>query len=79
MTSPWRSARGAAHRCPVPGCFVYCSPGHVACREHWLAIPKAKRRVLADAFRARTTDADTFTAAVTLTQQLATDHARRAA
>jgi hypothetical protein len=79
MTSPSGSGVGVAHRCPVPDCPAHCSPGHVACRRHWLAIPKAHRGVLAKAFRVRTTDADVFTAAVTLTQQLAVDYSWRAA
>jgi hypothetical protein len=79
MTSPSRSGVGAAHRCPVPNCHAHCTAGHVACRRHWLAIPKKHRHVLAEAFRARTRDAATFTAAVTLTQQLVVDYARRAA
>jgi hypothetical protein len=79
MTSPSPSGVGAVHRCPVPGCPAHCTAGHVACRRHWLAIPKRQRDVLAEAFRARTSDAAMFTAAVTLTQQFATEYARRAA
>jgi hypothetical protein len=79
MTSPSPSGIGAVHRCPVPGCPAHCTAGHVACRRHWLAIPKKHRGVLAEAFRARTSEAETFTAAVTLTQQLIVDYARRAA
>ena len=77
MTSP--PSRQAAHRCPVPGCPRHCSPGHVACRDHWCAIPKRQREVLREAFRARTTDPAGFSAAVTVTQELATTYARRAA
>jgi hypothetical protein len=79
MTSPPRSGVGVVHRCPVPGCPAHCTAGHVACRRHCLAIPKQHRHLLAEAFRARTRDAGTFTAAVTLTQQLVVDYARRAA
>lgn len=69
----------SAHRCPVPTCPLHCSPGHVACRGHWLAIPKRQREVLREAFRARTSDPTTFTAAVAATQELVTTYARRAA
>jgi hypothetical protein len=79
MTSPSPSGVGAVHHCPVPGCPAHCTAGYVACRRHWLAIPKKHRHVLAEAFRARTRDAEAFTAAVTLTQQLVVDYARRAA
>ena len=74
-----RAQATIAHRCPVPGCPLHCSPGHVACRAHWLAIPKRQREVLRAAFRARTSNPTTFTAAITLTQELAATYARRTA
>lgn len=47
-------------RCPVPGCLVGHSPGHVACRRHWLKVPIGARRTLADVFRRRETDPDAY-------------------
>ena len=45
-----------AHPCSVDTCTVPCSPGHVACRRHWCAIPQLLRDPLIGAFRRRLTD-----------------------
>lgn len=45
-----------AHKCPIEECTILCSPGHVACRDHWLAIPKFERVPLIEAFRRRQSD-----------------------
>ena len=62
-------ARSEAHVCPVSTCTVLCSPGHVACREHWRAVPQALRDPLIEAFRLRERDPVAF--------QLACAEARR--
>lgn len=57
----WRPPRtpeaiAQAHPCPVPDCPVLCSPGHIACRLHWRAIPQTERDPLIAAFRRRSAD-----------------------
>jgi len=72
-------ARAQAHRCPVPGCPVGCSPGHVVCRDHWRAIPNQDREPLRAAFRARLTDPIAYLEAVAIAARLADHYDRRAA
>ena len=50
------AALSTAHRCAVEDCPALCSPGHVACRRHWCAIPQPLRNPLILAFRGRVID-----------------------
>ncbi len=43
----------AVKRCNRPGCTVQIKPGQLACREHWLALPKKLRDQLVDAWELR--------------------------
>lgn len=59
-----------AHPCPVPHCFVLCSPGHVACPRHWTRIPRIRRSLLVPAFRRREQDPLAYECAVALAAEL---------
>lgn len=45
-----------AHPCAAYDCSALCSPGHVACRRHWCAIPQELRDPLIEAFKRRLGD-----------------------
>lgn len=77
-TTAARSQPGV-HLCPGIDCRTLVSPGLIACREHWLTIPRPDRTVLADAFRQRTTNPVLYTEAIQLAHQLLTHHDPRKA
>lgn len=68
-------ARAEAHPCPVPDCDVLCSPGHVACRLHWRAIPQIERDPLIRAFQRREADPVGFALAWDTARALALHYA----
>lgn len=67
-------ARAEAHPCPVPNCTVLCSPGHIACRLHWRAIPQEERDPLIVAFQRREHDPIAFALACDLARRLVLHH-----
>ena len=64
-------------KCAVTDCPTGVSPGHIACRSHYLQIPKHLRDVLVEAFRARQSDPSTFARAVAATRDLAQTYSAR--
>lgn len=64
------SAIAEGHCCPVDTCTVWVSRGMVGCRDHFLTIPLAERRLLVEAFRRREQDPETFALAWALAEQL---------
>jgi len=49
---------------------VLVSPGHVACRQHWLAVPRVVRQPLVEAFRERTSNPNRYARAVDVAEAL---------
>lgn len=62
--------QGSAHECMVDGCEVLTLAGFLACREHWLALPRRTRWILGEAFRRHDTHPDVYDDAVALARQL---------
>ena len=72
-------AKADAHDCAAPGCPVLCSPGHLACRQHWRAVPQDLRDPLIRAFKARQIDPIGFVLACDTGRRLVREHAHLAA
>lgn len=70
-------AQPGVHDCPVPDCDVLVSPGLIACREHWLKIPRHRRLRLVPTFQQRTDDPAAFDTAVRIARELVLTYARR--
>ena len=80
MSRPSRNARGtvldpnldnrAGHKCSVTFCTHYTLPGFVACRRHYMRLPRRVRSQLADIFRQREQHPDVYEQAVELTRRL---------
>jgi hypothetical protein len=70
-------ALAEAHECAALDCRVLCSPGHIACRDHWFAVPKVERVPLIAAFRRREQDPQAYAVAVELGRRLVQLHTQR--
>lgn len=79
MLPPQRpEALAEAHPCAVPACRVPVSPGHVACREHWRAVPQERRDPLIAVFRQRQANPQGFEMAQVIARYLVLCYAEEA-
>lgn len=60
----------AQHQCAVLNCQRFTLLGYVACRVHWLALPRDTRQILAEAFRQRLSRPDLYNEAVHIASRL---------
>lgn len=67
--------RGQTHPCCVAGCTNDTLLGLLACREHWLSLPRSTRYVLGHAFRRHDTHPEIFNEAVALARRLLNENA----
>ena len=67
--------RGKTHTCCVIDCETETLLGFLACRDHWLALPRSTRYVLGLAFRRHDTDPDIYAEAVALARRLLNERA----
>jgi hypothetical protein len=63
--TPEALAQDGVHPCPVTDCATTVSPGHLACKRHWMQLDAADRQRLARSFRARETNPEGYQAATT--------------
>jgi hypothetical protein len=77
-SGPPRTAQAQAqpgvHVCPGIGCRTLVPPGLIACRYHWLLIPRPDRAALGAAFRQRESNPPLFALAVATAKQLIDAH-----
>lgn len=71
--TPQALAQDGVHTCPTPDCSTLVSPGHIACRHHWMRLRYDDRRRLVRSFRARESNPEGYQAAVTWALSMLTD------